>query len=100
MEDQEDGLILLGFNGILHVLLVLTEEFRVELDIAGFVDTVNVTETGSDGEVWRNWGESLVDGKDVLGLGVKRVVVDILVIDAILLTTRDTNFLSKISAHS
>ena len=71
MEDQEDWLVLLCSNGILDVLLVLLEEFGVELDVARLVDTVDVTEAGSDGEVWGNWGESLVDGKDVLGLGVE-----------------------------
>jgi hypothetical protein len=40
--------------------------------------------------------KSLVDGKDVLRLGVKGVVVDILVVDTVLLATSDTNFLSKI----
>ena len=80
-------------------LLSRWKTFRalVELDITGLVDAVDVTESGSDGEVGRNGGQSLVDGKDVLGLGVKRVVVDILVVDTILLTSSDTNFLGILS---
>jgi hypothetical protein len=93
VEDEEDGLVLLGSDGVLDVLLVLGQELGVQLDVAGLVDTVNVTEAGSDGEVWRDGGEGLVDGKDILGLGVQRVVVHILVVDTIFLTTSDTNLL-------
>jgi hypothetical protein len=52
VENQEDWLVLLCSNGILDILLVLTEKFGVELDITGLVDTVDVTKSGSDGEVW------------------------------------------------
>jgi len=52
MEDQEDWLVLLRSNGILDILLVLTEKFGVELDVTGLVDTVNVAESGGDREVW------------------------------------------------
>ena len=93
VEDEEDGLVLLGSDGILDVLLVLAEELGVELDVAGLVDTVDVTEASSNGEVWRDWGESLVDGKDILGLGVERVVVHILIVDTIFLSTSDTDLL-------
>jgi len=72
---------------------VLAQELWVQLDVSWLVDTVNVTKTSSNGEVWGNWGQSLVNGKDILGLSVERVVVDILVVDTIFLTTSDTNFL-------
>jgi hypothetical protein len=52
MEDQEDRLVLLCSNGILYVLLVLTKKFRVELDVTRLVNAVNVTEPGSNREVW------------------------------------------------
>jgi hypothetical protein len=55
MEDQEDWLVLLRPNGILDMLLVLTEKLGVELDITGLVDTVDVTESGSDGEIRGDW---------------------------------------------
>lgn len=93
VEDEEDGLVLLGAYGVLDVLLVLAEELWVELDVTWLVDTVDVTEAGGDGEVWRDGGEGLVDGKDVLWLGVEGVVVNILVVDSVLLTTGDTDFL-------
>ena len=60
---------------------------------------MNVAESGRDREVWRNWGKSFVDSEDVLGLRVEGVVVDILVVDTVLLTTGDTDFLDSISAH-
>lgn len=93
VEDQEDWLILLCSNSILDVLLVLAEELWVKLDVSWLVDTVDVTETSSDREVWGDWGKSLVDGKDILGLGVERVVVNIFVVNTILLTASDTDFL-------
>ena len=96
MEDQEDWLLLLSSNSILNELLVLAEELRVQLDVSWLVDTMNVTETSGDGEVWGDRGESLVDGQDVLGLSVKRVVVNILVVNTILLTTSDTDLLNGV----
>lgn len=95
VEDEEDWLVLLGSDGVLDVLLVLAEELWVELDVTGLVDTVNVTEAGGDGEEGGDRGEGLVDGKDILGLGVKGVVVNILVVDSVLLTTGDTDFLKQ-----
>ena len=71
MEDQEDWLILLGLDGILDVLLVLGEELWVELDVTRLVDTVDITETSSNGEVWGDWGESVVDSEDIFWLGVE-----------------------------
>lgn len=61
------------------------------LDVSGLVDTVDVAETGSDGEEGRNCGQLLVDVVDVLGLSVEGVVVNILVVDTVLLTSCDTN---------
>lgn len=97
MEDKEDGLVLLVANLLLDVLLVTREELGVELDVAGLVDTVNITETSGNGEVRRDSNESVVDGEDVLGLGVEGVVVNILVVDTVLLTTGDTDFLISLA---
>lgn len=63
----------------------------MELDVTGLVYAVNVAEAGGDGKVWGDWRESLVDGKDILWLSVKRVVIHILIVDTILFTTGDTN---------
>lgn len=93
VEDKENRLLLGAARLLGNVLLVLGEELGVELDVAWLVDTVHVTETSGNGEVWRDWGESLVDLVDVLGLSVEGVVVNILVVDTILLTTSDTDFL-------
>ena len=59
MEDEVDGLVLGGAGLLLDVLLVLLEEAGLELDVAGLVDTVNVTESSSDGEVGGDLGEFL-----------------------------------------
>ena len=91
MEDEEDGLVLGGLGLLLDVLLVLGQKLGVELDIAGLVDTVDVTEASGNGEVGGDLGEGVVDGEDVLGLGVEGVVVNVLVVDTVLLTTGDTN---------
>jgi hypothetical protein len=72
---------------------MLTEELWVKLDISWLIDTVDITETRSDGEVWGDWGESLVNGKNILWLGIQRVVVNVLVVDTIFFATSDTNFL-------
>jgi hypothetical protein len=93
MEDQEDWLVLLRSNSILDMLLVLAEKFGVKLDITGLVDTMNIAESCSDGEVWGDWGKSLVDRKDIFGLGVKGVVVNVLIVNTIFLAPSDTDFL-------
>jgi hypothetical protein len=91
VEDEEDRLVVVGLKGLLDVGLVLAEKLGVELDVAGLVNTVDVTEASGDGEVRGDGGEGVVDVENILGLGVERVVVNILVVDTILLTTSDTN---------
>lgn len=93
VEDEEDGLVGGRTSLLLYVLLVLGEELGVELDVAGLVDTVDVTEASGNGEVGADGGEGVLDGQDVLGLGVEGVVVNILVVDTVLLTTGDTDLL-------
>lgn len=95
MEDEEHGLVLLGAESLLDEGLVLGEQLGVETDVTGLVDTVHVTEASGDGEVGADGRKSVVDGEDVLGLGVKGVVVNILVVDTILLTTGDTDLLQE-----
>lgn len=95
MEDEEDGLVGGRTGLLLDVLLVLGEELGVELDVTGLVDTVNVTEASGNGEVGADGSEGVLDGQDVLGLGVEGVVVNILVVDTVLLTTGDTDLLWK-----
>ena len=93
VEDEEDGLLVLGASLLLDVLLVLAEELWAKLDVAGLVDTVDVTESSGNGEVRGDLGQSLVDLVNVFGLGVEGVVVDRLVVNTVLLTTGDTNLL-------
>ena len=93
VEDEEDGLVGLDAQLFLDVGLVLLEEFGVQTDVSGLVDTVYVTETGGDGVVRRDGSQGVADGQDVLGLSVQGVVVNVLVVDTILFTTGDTDFL-------
>ncbi len=95
MEDQKDGLLLGPANGLLDVLLVLREKFGVEFDIARLVDTVHIAKPGRNGEVRRDRGQCLVDGENVLGLGVEGVIVDVLIVDAILFPASDADLLDS-----
>lgn len=95
VEDEEDGLVRLGAEFLLDVQLVLLEQLGVELNVAGLVDTVDITETSGNREVGADGGEGVVDGEDVLGLSVERVVVNGLVVDTVFLTTSDTDFLQN-----
>jgi hypothetical protein len=56
---------------------------------------VHVAEASGDGEVRADRGEGVVDGEDVLGLGVEGVVVDVFVVDAVFLAAGDTDFLYR-----
>lgn len=66
----------LGLELLVAVGLVLGEELGLKDDVSGLVDTVNVSEGGSDREGGGDGEEGVVDVEDVLGLGVKRGVVD------------------------
>lgn len=99
MEDEEYGLLLV--DALLTLLgqllgnidLVLAQELGVQTHITRLVDTVNVAKTSGNREIRRDGGEGVVDVPDILRLSVERVVVNVLVVDTILLSTSDTNFL-------
>jgi hypothetical protein len=74
---------------------VLGQKLRVKLNVSGLVDTMDVSETGGNGEIRADGRQTVVDVEDVLWLGVERVIVNILVVDTILLTTSDANFLFR-----
>jgi len=93
MENQEHGFVLLCTDGILDILLVLTQQLRVKLNISWLVDTVNISEAGGYGEVWGDWRQGLVDIEDILRLRIKRVVIDILIVNTILFAASNTDFL-------
>ena len=67
----------------------------MKLDIARFVNTVDVAKTGSNRKIRGDWGEGLVNREDIFGLGVEGVVVNRFVVNAILLATGDTNLLQS-----
>lgn len=100
VEHKVDGLVLLRAGLLLHVGLVALQQLGVQTDVAGLVDSVHIPETSGNGEVWADGREGLVDGEDVIGLGVQRVVVDRLVVDPVLFTTGDTDFLVSLASYS
>ena len=65
----------------------------MQAHVAGLVDAVDVAKGGGDGEVGRDLGQGRVDVVDVLGLGVERVVVDVLVVDPVLFAAGDADLL-------
>lgn len=73
------------------VFLMLTQKFRVKLDVARLVNTVDISESSSDTEARADGAQGCVDIPDVLRLSVKLGVVDTRVIDTILLTTSDAD---------
>ena len=93
VKDKEDGLVGRRVELLLDVFLVFGEQFWVQAHVAGLVDAVHVAEASGDGEVRTDRGEGVVDGEDVLGLGVEGVVVDVFVVDAVFFTAGDTDFL-------
>jgi len=75
-----------------NVFLVLAEEIRLELNVSGLVDAVDVSKRSSDAEVGANSAQRLVDFMDVGGLGIESRVVNTSVVDAIFFTASDTDF--------
>jgi hypothetical protein len=72
----------------------------VKPNISWFVDAMNVSEAGGYGEVWGDWGQGFVDIEDILRLGVKRVVVDVLIVNTILLAASNTDLLKCIVSQA
>ena len=97
MEDEEDWLLLTELLLILDVFLVLLKQFRMEFDIARLVYTMDVSETSCDREVRGDLLEGSVDLVDVFRLSIQRVVVHIFIVDTVLLSTSDADFLLAVS---
>lgn len=95
MEDEEDRFLSFGTFLLFDIFLVLVEQFRMEFDVSRLIDTVDVAEARSDREVRADLLEGSVDLVNILGLRVEGVVVDVFVVDAILFTTSNSNFLSR-----
>ena len=60
---------------------MFSEEFWVETDIAWFVDTMDVSETGGNGEVWADCRKSAVNIPNIFWLSVQGSIVDTSVIN-------------------
>lgn len=91
VEDELHGLVLVAAKLLLDVSLGVVEDLGGKVDISGSVDTVDVAEGGSAGEgSVLDLRKLLVGVPDLLGLGVEAAGVDVGVVDAILLSSGDT----------
>ena len=93
MEDQEEGLVFLAVDLLLGIGLMLSEELRMQFNVSGLVHTMDISESRGDRKVGRNRGKSFVNLVDIFGLSVKGVVVDTSVVNTVLFTPGDTDFL-------
>jgi len=93
VEDQEEGLVFLAVDLLFGIGLMLSEELRMQFNVSGLVHTMDISESRGDRKVGRNRGKSFVNLIDIFGLGVKGAVIDIGVVNTVLLTSGDTNFL-------
>ena len=67
-DQQRFGVFSVKF--LFSILLMFAEEFGVETDVAGFVDTVDISEACGDGEVRANFCEIAVYIPNIFRLGV------------------------------
>src|SRR5579859_4997843 len=72
--------LIFAFELVLRVFLMFIEEFRVETDISGFVDTVDVSKASGNGEIRSNSGKCAVDIPDILRLSIQRSIINASVI--------------------
>lgn len=91
VHNEENGLVTVDAELFLGVSLVLSEARGLESDIARLVDTVDISESGGNGEHGSNFGELLVHSKDLFGAGVELFGIDSLVVDTILFSSGDSN---------
>lgn len=87
MKDKKDRLILCAIGLLFDILLMFAEEFWMQLYISRLVYSVDISESGGDGEVGADFRQGLVDVIDVLRLSVQGIVVNFLIVDAVLFAT-------------
>jgi hypothetical protein len=67
-DQQRFGILSVKF--LFSIFLMFAEEFGVETDVAGFVDTMDISEACGDGEVRANFCEIAVYIPNIFWLGV------------------------------
>jgi len=55
---------------------MFAKEFRMETDVARFVDTMNVSESSSDGEIGTNFREIVIYIPNIFWLSIQRSVIN------------------------
>jgi hypothetical protein len=73
--------IILAVELFFGVGLVFAEEFGLEADVAWFVDTMDVSESSGDREVWSNGSESRIHIPDILWLSIQGSIIDTSVVN-------------------
>lgn len=72
----------------------------MELNIPRLIYSVNVSEPSCNREVWRNRYKCIINFVDILRLSVESSIVDTSIVNTILFTTSDTNFLLWVVSRS
>lgn len=73
------------------MFLAVVENLWSQHNVAWFVNTVDVTECRSDGEVGANLGEFGMNHLDVFGVSVEILLLDRLIVDSVFLTSGDSD---------
>lgn len=76
---------------------MFAKEFRLEFNVTGLVNTVDVTEAGGDGEVRSNFRKSLVHIPNVLWLSVQGGIINATVVNTYLVNYE--NFVNNRLLH-
>jgi hypothetical protein len=76
---------------------MFAKEFRLEFNVTGLVNTVDVTEAGGDGEVRPNFRKSLVHIPNVLWLSVQGGIINAAVVNTYLVNYE--NFVNNRLLH-
>jgi hypothetical protein len=62
--------------------LMFAEKFGMETDVAGFIDTMNVSESSGDGEIGTNFREIAIYVPNIFWLSIQRSVINSSIVDA------------------
>merc|ERR1719491_1317347 len=98
MENEEVGFISLANFGS-AILLKAIQQLWLQPDIAWFVDTMDVSESSSNGELLRNRGQGCPNSVNILRCRIQLVRRDATVVNTILHTSSYSNFHLEDQVH-
>lgn len=62
--------VFFGTELLFGVLLVLLQEFWVETNVAWFIDSMDISKTSCNGEIWAYFSEISIDIPNILRLSI------------------------------